>query len=42
MARAFFIDDPSLVFRELDTTPSHRTPLSVNPSEMTSLPSSNK
>jgi len=26
MARAFFIDDPSLVFRELDTTPSHRLP----------------
>jgi len=26
MARAFLIDDSSLVFRELDTTPSHRLP----------------
>src|SRR5208337_5132416 len=26
MARAFLIDDSSLVFRKMDTTPSHRPP----------------
>ena len=26
MARAFLIDDSSLVFRKMDTTPSHRQP----------------